>query len=547
MHISDDLGKLISGEVSSSKKTRNKYSHDTSLFEIMPEVVVYPKTSSDVQKLVRYVSSNKAKNPNLSLTGRSGGTDMSGGAINDSIIVVFERHMHKVGHIVNRRIRTQPGAYYRNFEKKTLKSGLLMPSYPASREICAVGGMVMNNSGGEKSLAYGKTEKYVKSLRVVFGDGNEYLVKPLNKAQLDEKIAQNDYEGHIYKNIFKIVEDNYDQIKKAKPDVTKNSTAYSLWNVWDRDTQIFDLTQILVGSQGTLGLITEIEFSLIENKPETGMLVAFAESMDGLGEVIKEVVRHKPTSFETFDEHTTKFAFKFFFQFRKTLGWKKFIHLGLSLVPDLRFFIKGIPKLILLVEFEGEDHQEVMKKLHDLQIDMRKFDLGVELAPSKSSEERFWTMRRESFNLLRKNVKNKHTAPFIDDLVVPPRNLPRFLPELKTVMEKYDLLYTIAGHMGDGNFHIIPLMDLTQESEREKIAPCLLEVISLVKKYEGTISGEHNDGLIRGPFIEQMYGRSMLNHFREVKTIFDPKNIFNPHKKVDASWDFSHAHIRNRF
>jgi FAD/FMN-containing dehydrogenase len=547
MHISDDLGKLISGEVSSSKKTRNKYSHDTSLFEIMPEVVVYPKTSSDVQKLVRYVSSNKAKNPNLSLTGRSGGTDMSGGAINDSIIVVFERHMHKVGHIVNRRIRTQPGAYYRNFEKKTLKSGLLMPSYPASREICAVGGMVMNNSGGEKSLAYGKTEKYVKSLRVVFGDGNEYLVKPLNKAQLDEKIAQNDYEGHIYKNIFKIVEENYDQIKKAKPDVTKNSTAYSLWNVWDRDTQIFDLTQILVGSQGTLGLITEIEFSLIENKPETGMLVAFAESMDGLGEVIKEVVRHKPTSFETFDEHTTKFAFKFFFQFRKTLGWKKFIHLGLSLVPDLRFFIKGIPKLILLVEFEGEDHQEVMKKLHDLQIDMRKFDLGVELAPSKSSEERFWTMRRESFNLLRKNVKNKHTAPFIDDLVVPPRNLPKFLPELKTVMEKYDLLYTIAGHMGDGNFHIIPLMDLTQESEREKIAPCLLEVISLVKKYEGTISGEHNDGLIRGPFIEQMYGRSMLNHFREVKTIFDPKNIFNPHKKVDASWDFSHAHIRNRF
>jgi len=547
MDITKDLGKLLAGDVTSSKKARTKYSHDTSLFEIVPEVIVYPRNTHDVKQLVKYVSEHKAENKKLSLTGRSGGTDMSGGSINDSIIVVFEKHMHQIGNIVNSKILAQPGAYYRNFEKKTLKHGLIMPSYPASREICAIGGMVMNNAGGEKSLAYGKTENYVKALRVVLSDGNVYRIHPMHKKSLDAKMKQKDFEGDIYRRVFKLVDSNYDEIKAARPKVTKNSTAYNLWNVWDRDKQIFDLTQLFVGSQGTLGLATEVEMSLVRHEPETGMLVAFADSMDGLGDVINEVVKHKPTSFETFDEHTTKFAFKFFFQFRKTLGWKKFIKLGLNLLPDLRFFIKGVPKLILLVEFEGETHEEIMKKLHDLRIDLRKYKLGIELAPSETKEQRFWTMRRESFNLLRKNVKNKHTAPFIDDLVVPPRNLPLFLPELSVILEKYELLYTIAGHMGDGNFHIIPLMDLTLESEREKIEPCLLEVIDLVKKYEGTISGEHNDGLIRGPFIGDMYGKSMLKHFKEAKSIFDPQNIFNPHKKVDATWKFSKDHIRDHF
>ena len=161
--------------------------------------------------------------------------------------------------------------------------------------------------------------------------------------------------------------------------------------------------------------------------------------------------------------------------------------------------------------------------------------------------KKFWIMRRESFNLLRKKVHDKHTAPFIDDLVVQPQYLPKFLPELRAIVNKYKLLATVAGHMGDGNFHVIPLMKIEEEEERKKLRPAMAEVNQLVLHYKGSLSGEHNDGMIRGPWLEQMYGQDMLLHFRELKHIFDPQNIFNPHKKTDATWEYSMSHIRQHF
>jgi FAD/FMN-containing dehydrogenase len=211
----DEIKKIILGDVSNRKKAITKYSHDTSLFEIEPELIVYPKNTRDVERLVGYAAAYKEKYPNLSLTARSGGTDMSGGAINDSIIVVFDRYMHKVDDVEGDSIITQPGAFYRHFEKKTLKHGMIMPSYPASREICAIGGMIINNSGGEKSLSYGKTEDYINRITMVLADGKRHEFKPINKEQLDKKMKQRDFEGSVYRNIFKIVDENYDEIKAA--------------------------------------------------------------------------------------------------------------------------------------------------------------------------------------------------------------------------------------------------------------------------------------------------------------------------------------------
>ena len=156
-------------------------------------------------------------------------------------------------------------------------------------------------------------------------------------------------------------------------------------------------------------------------------------------------------------------------------------------------------------------------------------------------------MRRESFNLLRKKVKDKHTAPFIDDFVVPPPYLSEFFPKLQAIIKKYGLLATIAGHMGDGNFHVIPLMKIEDPKERAKLAPCMKEVNELVLSYGGSISGEHNDGMIRGPWLKQMYGEEIFGLFKQTKQIFDPENIFNPHKKTDADWDYSMSHIRQHF
>ena len=166
---------------------------------------------------------------------------------------------------------------------------------------------------------------------------------------------------------------------------------------------------------------------------------------------------------------------------------------------------------------------------------------------TEEKSRKFWLMRRESFNLLRSKVKDKHTAPFIDDMVVRPEHLSEFLPQLRAIIVKYKLLATIAGHLGDGNFHVIPLMKIEDPKERAKLQPAMKEVNTLVIKYGGSVSGEHNDGMVRGPWLEQMYSPSVLGYMKELKSLYDPTNIFNPHKKTDANWDYSFSHIRERF
>jgi FAD/FMN-containing dehydrogenase len=536
------------GEADDSQPTKELYSHDASLFEVVPQLVVAPKNSGDLQKLVALIAEHKKAQPTLSLTARSGGTCMSGGAINDSIIVDFTKHFTAIEAVNGRSAQAQPGVFYRDFEKETLKHSALMPSFPASRELCTIGGMVANNAGGEKSLQYGKTEDYVTELKVVLANGREYVVKPLNKHELDAKMAQKDFEGDIYRKTLQLIEGNYDKIKKAKPKVSKNSTGYNLWDVWDKTTGVFDLTKLFVGSQGTLGLTTDIRFRLVPKTDYSGVLVCFMKTLNGLGEVINEVMKRSPATFESFDNYTLGLSIKFFPYFRKTLGWKGLIRLAFQLIPDALILFKGIPKLIMLVEFTGSSQQEVDEKLSSMQTALKPFKLqAMEDDNTEAKAWKFRIMRRESFNLLRKKVKDKHTAPFIDDLVVPPVHLPEFLPKLREIINKYGLMATVAGHMGDGNFHIIPLMKLEDPKERAKLLPAMKEVNDLVLKYGGSLSGEHNDGMIRGPWLEQMYGKEIVKLFKQTKAIFDPQNIFNPHKKTDANWDYSFKHIRNHF
>src|SRR5688572_4410990 len=322
------------GEIDSSDATRKFYSHDASMFEIKPQLVVMPKDSQDVQALIKLVKANKRNMPELSVTARSAGTDMSGGAINDSIIVDFNKHFTKIEGVTPQEAHAQPGVFYRDFEKATLKHKAIMPSYPASRDLCTIGGMVANNSGGEKSLEYGKTLNFVNELKVIFADGKEYTVKPLTKPQLVAKMSQGDYEGNLYKKLFKLVEKNYDVIKAAKPNVTKNSMGYNLWDVWDRDKGIFDLTKLIVGSQGTLGFVTDIKYRLVPAPLHSGLLVCFLKDMGVLGEVINKGLAHKPSSFECFDDKTLWLSIKLMPYFVKTLGVWGLIKLMISLIPD---------------------------------------------------------------------------------------------------------------------------------------------------------------------------------------------------------------------
>ncbi len=548
MDLEGKLSKIVKGDVDVSDATREFYSHDASLFELKPQAVVFPKSAADIKALVSFVAKNKKHLPNLSLTARSRGTDMSGAAINDSIIVDSSRYMTKLGHVSAESATVEPGMMYKDFEIETLKHGSILPSYPASRDLAGMGGIVNNNSGGEKSLQFGKTDRYVKSMKMVLSDGNEYQIKPLSRVELNKKMDEDTFEGKLYRDTFELLDQHYDEIKKAAPHVTKDSTGYHLWNVWDKEAGVFDLTKLFVGAQGTLGIMTEATLGLVPKPAHSGTLVCYMHTIDNLGEVIPAVLREQPATFECFDDNTLWLSFKFIFAFIKRLGFLTWLVMCLQLIPDGLALLRGVPKLILLIEFTGDSTDEVKHKIHTAKQNLAKYDFSyMEEDGTEAEAKKFWLMRRESFNLLRSKVKEKHTAPFIDDLIVPPAHLTEFLPKLRKIVKKYNLLATIAGHLGDGNFHVIPLMKIEDPKERAKFEPAMKEVNTLVIKYGGSVSGEHNDGMIRGPWLKEMYSPSVLGYMKEIKDLYDPLNIFNPHKKTDATWEYSFNHIRQHF
>jgi len=384
---------------------------------------------------------------------------------------------------------------------------------------------VANNSAGEKSLTYGKTEKWVRALKVVLSDGNEYEIRKLSRAELEAKKQQQDFEGAMYRKIEKLILDNRKMLEEEKPTVSKNSAGYYLWNVWDKENDTFDLTQLFVGSQGTLGLITEITFDLVRPKKHARMMVMFLRKrhMQQLGDMVNTVLKEKPESFESYDDKTFGIMLRIFPKLLKRLGGNPFKILW-DFLPEVKMILTGgIPKLVLMAEFVGDTEEEVIAAAKKAQkAVLAEYKVATHVTRSQKEGEKFWTIRRESFKLLRENVHGKHTAPFIDDISVRPERLPEFLPKLYAIMAEYKLIFTIAGHIGDGNFHIIPLMDFSRPDFQKIIRELSEQVYTLVGEYDGSITGEHNDGLIRTPFLDHMFSPEMIQTFVKVKDIFDP-------------------------
>lgn len=542
--IKEEIRKIFKGDVLDDDATLSFYSHDASIFEVRPQVVVFPKDSADIQNLVRYVNEHKSADAHLSITARSAGTCMAGGALGESIIIDFTKYMRGIPSVGEDYAVTLPGTFYRDFEIEMLKKNLIYPAYPASKSICAMGGIIGNNGAGEKTLHYGKAENYIKWLKVIFADGKEYTVAPLTKSELDAKMAQGDFEGNIYKSVWELIEKNKEKIMAAKPHVSKNSAGYYLWNVWDEKTQVFDLNKLIVGSQGTLGIVTEIAMKLVPVKKHSKMLAVFLKDLKNLGDIVNTALAFDPESIESYDDKTLSLAIRFWRGFIKKRGLWGFIKMGISFLPEFFMLLSGgMPKLVMLVEFAGNDEDVLEKQIQDLKKSLGKFNLKIREATSEADVEKYWSIRRDSFALLREKVKGKHTAPFIDDIIVEPKYLPEFLPKLDALLAQYPIEYTIAGHAGNGNFHIIPLMDFNDP----KTAPIILElsdkVYDLVISYHGSITAEHNDGIIRTPYLEKMYGHDIYHLFEETKKIFDPKNIFNPGKKVGGTKEYIKEHL----
>ena len=538
MKLAEEIKKFFKGEVFDDDQTLESYSRDASLFKVRPKLVVYPQDSGDLQTLVKWVG----ENPGNSLTIRAAGTDMSGGPLNESIIADVTRHMNHIGEVVGESVTTEPGVFYRDFEQKTLEKDLLLPCYTASKSLCALGGMIANNCGGEKSLRYGKMENFVLESKVIFSDSNVYTVKALSKSELDSKIAQNNFEGNLYKEIYNLIQSNRELLANAKPKVAKNSAGYFLWNIFNGET--FDLNKLIVGSQGTLGVVTETKLKLVPVKKHHDLVALFFKSWDELPQVVNAILPHDPESLETFDEETLKLGIHFMPEIAKKAG-SGLMSFALQFLPEALIGVEmgGLPKLIVLVEVAEETDEMVKAKVAQVVEAVKDMKVWHRVIERDSEEDKFWIMRRESFNLLRQHVDGKKTAPIIDDFCIPPDKVPEALPKIKKVLEDYGIKANIAGHAGEGNFHIIPLMDLKSESERAKLIPVADAIYNLVGEFKGSITGEHNDGIVRTPYLNKMYSPEVLALFKKTKQIFDPKNIFNPGKKVDGTLEYLKSHI----
>lgn len=538
------LASIFKGEIITDPTKLDEYSHDASIYELVPDAVLAPRTSKDVKDVVKFVQAHKHAYPRLAITPRSAGTDMSGGAIGSSLVLDMTQHFNKIQGLEGTLLHTQPGVFMRDIDPYLKSHNLMLGSVPASRAICTIGGMVGNNSGGEQSLRYGNTERWVRELQVVLADGNEYTVKPLTKKQLELKIKEGTYESTLYKQVYELIEANYDLIKNARPHVNKNSMGYNLWSVWDRGTGIFDMTHLFTGSQGTLGIVTDIKIEAVAKPPHSGLLLAYATSFKQVGDIIPIVMKHSPATFEGFDDITFNLGVKFFSTFRKQLGTKEYLRQQAWLLGSVARFKGHLPNVLMMIEFEGETQDEVYAKISKLHDELKQYKIRMDVEADEQSSAPFWQIRRASLALLRNRVKDKYASPFIDDLTVQPKYLPEFVPKLRKIIRKYNLPATLAGHFGDGNFHIIPLMDIEGVADQAKLEPVMREVVPLVLKYEGTMAGEHNDGMVRGPWLPAVFGDQVYQIFKQTKEIFDPTYIFNPHKKTDASWDYSMDHIR---
>ncbi len=552
--LKKEIASVIKGEVKDDAETLKAASRDTSLFTRMPELVAYPKNAQDVAAIVKTVHAAKKAGAEVCVAARAAGTDMSGGPLTTGVVISFTEHLHKMfgvhafptgphrptGEVGDGYAETEPGVFYRDFEKETLKQNLILPSYPASRELCAMGGIVANNSGGERTLEYGKTEKYILAMDVVLSDGSTATFRAYTPEEVEEKKKLLTLEGAIYRGMDELLSKNAKLITAHKPKVSKNSAGYALWNVRDERTGSMNLAKLICGSQGTLALWTSAKLALVKPKEHRAMLVIFLSDLAILPEIVKRVLPQHPESFESYDDHTFTLAVKLLPAMLKQMGFVKAARLGVDFIPEAAMVATGgVPKLILMAEFAEDTIEEADAKAIAAREALNGLDVHTKIEKNEKESEKYWIVRRESFSLLRKSIHGMYASPFIDDFVVPPETYPVFLPKLNALLDEYKshFIYTIAGHIGNGNFHIIPLMDLSKEENRNVILELAPKVYELVIAEGGTTTGEHNDGIIRTPYLPMLFGAEMVALFAEVKNLFDPENILNPGKKVGGSFE----------
>ncbi|MCF8308587.1 MAG: FAD-binding protein [Bacteroidales bacterium] len=519
-----ELSEFIAGDVFTGETWRRLYATDASAYRELPQAVIRPKNEKDLKKLIVFANKHST-----SLIPRTAGTSLAGQVVGGGIVVDVSKYMTDVLEINEEEqwIRVQPGVVLDEMKKMLAPKGLFFGPETSTGNRCMMGGMVGNNSCGLHSLVYGSTREHTISVKALLSDGTEAEFGPLSKAEFEEKCRLENKEGEIYRNIRDILSnpENQEEIRNQYPDpsIERRNTGYAIDLLQESqpfsDTaEPFNFCKIIAGSEGTLAFITEIKLNLVSTPPQNKALICvhFEKLEDAFrGNLV--ALRNKPTAVELMD---------------KTI---------LDLTKDNheqqknRFFVEGDPEGILIIEFARETEPELEVSLQQTIDDFKSEGMGYSLPVVRGTDiPKVWNLRKAGLGVLSNLPGDAKPVSVIEDTSVKPERLPEYLREFMQLMDHYNLECVYHAHIATGELHLRPILNLKDPKDVELFRTIARETAKLVKKYKGSLSGEHGDGRLRGEFIPLMVGDKNYEHLKSIKQAWDPNNVFNPGKIVDT-------------
>jgi len=532
------------GAVSSNKDVLEKYSYDESIFSVRPQVVIQPKDTRDVETAVRLIAIETITFPALSLTPRAAGTGLSGGSLTDSVMLDVTKYMTHIGSYSSRTntFTCGPGAMWRDVEKMLKRHDRYLPSYPASKDICSLGGAIANNSAGPDSLRFGHCAAWVESLEVTLFDGYTYTLAPLSFTDFEKLLKKDNAHATIAREVFSLLEKNEKMIADARPHTKKNSAGYALWDVlstsvseFKKGQGTFDLTRIISGSQGTIGIITSITMRTEPIAKDSQLIVVPIFDLMDASTIITRALKYDPRNIELFDGLTFDLALKNPAFFKDRLGKLEYYQVMLAMYTTYHVrYNRKTPEFFMLITLDKRAQAPAADIVKDLQAHQGK---RARLVRNPMEVEMFWQIRRASYTLSKLQDLNKRPAAFLEDMTVPAKNLSKFFFAIKKLLKKYNVQAAVHGHGGDGHLHFYPLIDFTNKTTPQLIEKMSEEFFATAVKFDGNICGEHNDGIIRTPHLSKIFSKQILDLFIALEYICDPSDIFNPGKKVNPRFD----------
>ena len=528
-HLGDeDLSPLLSalaaridGEVHADSVTRMLYAVDASPYQELPLAAVRPRHGADCAAIVRFAARHR-----IPLIPRAAGTSLAGQCVGNGLVVDVSRHMTEILEIdcERRRVRVQPGVILEDLNDALAPNGLMFGPDTSTANRCMIGGMIGNNACGSHSILYGTTRDHVLEVEAILGDGSVTSFGPLDKNALQAKLDLDTLEGRIYREVFHAVDDHRRLIldRYPGPDVLRRNTGYALdvlarGQPWAAGGPEFNLAPFLCGSEGTLAIITEAVLNLVA-KPTSRLLVcAHFDSLDGALRATLVTVRHDPAAVELIDRRILE----------PTRGHLEQRH--------NRFWIEGDPEAVLIIELSGADTKELARRARDLVNELQRIGLGYAfpvVGPPRMSQ--VWELRAAGLGLLMGVPGDVKAVTVIEDTAVAVAELPEYVRRIQALMEKYQTRCVYYGHASVGLLHLRPELNLKQPEGIEKFKALAAEVADLVAEFGGSLSGEHGDGRLRGPFVARVLGKEIYEILCRIKSVFDPLGIFNPHKVTAA-------------